>query len=254
MTSRFVYLDTEFDPRNPALSGLLSLALTDNVLPAADYYAVNLDADLDAVADHPFIPDHVLPHLPVKVTRWSDKTIAGITWDKDHPDFQYARSAAQIAEDIQAYFPGETEEQLLANYGKDDLAYLHRLFGNDWNTMAPGIPRVPYDDLESLRRRLGASPLLFQTTGQHHALADARYNRRYHDSLLRFQQSQMSPPPSDGHAALYVDQDGDPWVEYLTSPRSDAVIQLVMARDEAVERQELEDRIGPLRHIGWCPQ
>ncbi|MDX3165938.1 hypothetical protein PV516_19310 [Streptomyces scabiei] len=255
MTPHFVYLDTEFDPRNPALSGLLSLGMTDNASPAADYYAINTDADLDALADHPFIPDHVLPYLPVTVTRGPDGTITGITWDKDHPDFQtYGRPAAQIAEEVEAYFPGETEAQLLANYGKDDLGYLHRLFGNDWNTMAPGIPRVPADDLESLRRRLGAPEPPAHPGDQHHALADARYNRAYHRHLLRFQQSQLSAPPSDRHAALYIDRDGDPWVEYLTLPRSDHVIQLVMASVQTVERSELEEQIGALRHIGWCAQ
>lgn len=61
-------------------------------------------------------------------------------------------------------------------------------------------------------------------------------------------------PPSDDHAALYVDQDGDPWAEYLTSPRSGHVVGLVLARHEAVGRRELEDRIGPLTLVGWHRQ
>jgi hypothetical protein len=183
---RRAYLDTEFDPRNPTLTGLLSLALTNNASPAEDYYAINTDADLGALADHSFIPDHVLPYLPVKVTRFSDKWIEQIVWDTDHPDFQkYARPAAQIAEDVAAYFTGE-EPELFAKFGKDDLAYLHRLFGNDWNTMPPGVPRV-FTDLEVLRRQLGAPEPPVQLADEHHALADARFNRDFHTHLLRFQ-------------------------------------------------------------------
>ncbi|MFG3157136.1 hypothetical protein ACGF7W_34455 [Streptomyces sp. NPDC048219] len=189
----YVYLDTEFDPRNPTLTGLLSIGLTDDTFPAADYYAVNTDADLHALVDHSFIPDHVLPHLPVKVTRWSDGSVANITWDTSHPDYErHGRSAAQIADEVAAYFPGETEPELLADWGKDDIGYLHRLFGNDWNQMPPGVPRI-FTDLEVWRRQLGAPlPVLERDEigDAHHALADARYNRAFHTHLLDFQKEQ----------------------------------------------------------------
>ncbi|MFF9786343.1 hypothetical protein [Streptomyces nigrescens] len=187
---RRVYLDTEFDPRNPALSGLLSIGMTDNARPATEYYAVNLDADLDALADHPFIPDYVLPYLPVKILRREDDSIDRIVWDTDHKDYQqHGRTAAQIAEEVAAYFPGAEEPDLLANWGKDDIGYLHRLFGNDWGAMPPGLPRI-FTDLEVERRKLGAPEPPVQLANEHHALADARFNRDFHAHLERFQELQ----------------------------------------------------------------
>ncbi|MFD6541199.1 3'-5' exonuclease family protein [Streptomyces goshikiensis] len=187
---RSVFLDTEFDPRNPNLTGLLSIGLTDNASPAADYYAINTDADLDALADHTFIVEHVLPFLPVSVGRRSDGSSAGIHWRKDHPDFlAYAKPAAQIAEEVAAYFPGDEQPELWANWGKDDHAYLHRLFGNDWTAMPAGLPRL-FSDLEVRRRQLGAPKPPVQLADEHHALADARFNRDFHAHLLSFEAQQ----------------------------------------------------------------
>ncbi|MER6253666.1 hypothetical protein ABT224_20150 [Streptomyces sp. NPDC001584] len=190
MTTRSVYLDTEFDPRNPTLSGLLSIGLTDNGSPAADYYAINTGADLDALADHTFIVDNVLPFLPVSVGRKSDGSPAGIHWVKDHPQYRaHAKPAAQIAEEVASYFPGDEQPELWANWGKDDLAYLHRLFGNDWGAMPAGLPRL-FFDLEVRRRQLGAPKPPVQLAEEHHALADARFNRDFHNHLLSFEAQQ----------------------------------------------------------------
>lgn len=68
------------------------------------------------------------------------------------------------------------------------------------------------------------------------------------------QHPEAQKPPSDNHAATYLDSDGDLWAEYLTSPRSGHVVPLQIAPVETVERADLEDRIGPLRPIGWHRQ
>ncbi|MFF2571125.1 hypothetical protein [Streptomyces sp. NPDC058084] len=189
MIDRCAYLDTEFDPRNPTLRGFLSIGVTDNRDVPAEYYGINADADLDALTDHPFIPDHVLPYMPVVIERDANDTPRKIYWDEHHPDYARVLPASQIADDIAAYFPGETEPELMANWGKDDLGYLHRLFGNDWGTMPLGVPRI-FTDLEVLRRQLGAPKPPVQLADEHHALADARFNRDFHVHLLRFQEMQ----------------------------------------------------------------
>ncbi|MFD5882591.1 3'-5' exonuclease family protein [Streptomyces yangpuensis] len=187
---RIVYFDTEFDPRNPSINGLLSIGLTDNGSPAASYYAINTDADLNALADHTFIVDHVLPYLPVSVERRPDGSVAAIRWVTDDLQYRaYAKPADQIAEEVAAYFPGDQQPELWANWGKDDLAYLHRLFGNDWGTMPAGVPRL-FRDLEVWRQQLGAPEPPVQLGGEHHALADARYNRDFHRHLISFQKLQ----------------------------------------------------------------
>lgn len=192
MTSapRRVYLDTEFDPRNPMLPGLLSVGVTDNRDVPAEYYGINADADLDALVDHTFICDHVLTYMPVVIERDASGAARKICWDEHHPDYSRVLPASQIADDVAAYFPGENEPELLANWGKDDLGYLHRLFGNDWAAMPPGIPRL-FTDLEVLRRQLGAPKPPVQLADEHHALADARFNRDFHEHLLRFQKAQQ---------------------------------------------------------------
>ncbi|MER5302215.1 hypothetical protein ABT039_22530 [Streptomyces lasiicapitis] len=207
---RRVFLDTEFDPRDPTLTGLLSIGLTDNGSPAADFYAINADANLAALADHPFIVENVAPFLPVTVSRGADGSVTGIDWDKGHPDYTtHVRPAAQIAEEVAAYFPGERAPELLANWGKDDLGYLHRLFGNDWGAMPDGVPRI-FTDLEVLRRQLDAPQPPAQAADEHHALADARFNRDFHTHLLRFQERQMASVNELAEALCGVDRRG-PW-------------------------------------------
>jgi hypothetical protein len=63
----------------------------------------------------------------------------------------------------------------------------------------------------------------------------------------------MADRPSDKHDAVWLDEYGDLWGEYQTSPSSngDAILRLVWESEVCSSKQELEDRGIAFRLLGW---
>ncbi|MGW1976676.1 hypothetical protein [Streptomyces sp. NPDC001889] len=186
MTSRTTFLDCEFDPRDPTPAGLLSLGVTDDA--GRDYYAVHAGANLSGLLDHAFICDHVLPYLPVTVTRDAGGAPTAITWDTGHPHYRYVRSAQEIAHDLEGYFDGPETPKAVAYFGAQDLCRLHAMWDSDWTRMPERVPRY-FTDLKVMADDLGVAKeeLPAHEGDAHHALADARWNRLVHRFLLSLQ-------------------------------------------------------------------
>jgi hypothetical protein len=178
MTTRFVYLDCEFLPADPTTRGLVSIGLTDD--QGVDYYAVNADMDTTAVLAVPWMVNNVWPYLP--------RTMPGVPGHRGLLDYddQAVRPLETIRRDIAAYFArtDAAETRLYAYYGGQDICRLHSLWDNDWQVMPEAIPRW-FTELEALIVEAGRPPLPTQKDGEHHALADARYNRQLHEFVSR---------------------------------------------------------------------
>jgi hypothetical protein len=168
VTIRNVYLDTEFITTDPTTSGLISIGLTDN--HGRDYYAINGDINDPDVRFHPWLSKNVWPYLP-------HTPIGGL--DHFHPD---VKSTAQIRADITRYFGDHLPAHLYAWYGGQDISRLHSLWDNDWAAMPEDIPRW-FHELQSLAWLAGDPQLPQQDGSEHHALADAKYNRQLHEFL-----------------------------------------------------------------------
>jgi hypothetical protein len=166
---RRVYLDTEFIPTDPTVGGLISIGLTDD--QGRDYYAVSSEFPWAEVRVHPWLGKHVWPHLPLNAI--------GLL-DVFHPD---VKSLKRIREDVTRYFGDHAPAHLYCWYGGQDIGRLHSLWGNDWSRMPEDIPQW-FHELESLRWQAGNPQLPEQDGGEHHALADAKHNRRIHEFLL----------------------------------------------------------------------
>ncbi|MEW2393132.1 hypothetical protein AB0933_32705 [Streptomyces venezuelae] len=177
-TTRFVYLDCEFLPADPTTAGLVSIGLTDD--RGVDYYAVNADMDLKALQAVPWMVNNVWPYLPRIVLGGDDDR--GIL-NTDDPAVQHLDA---IRAGITAYFNNThaSETRLYAYYGGQDIGRLHSLWDNDWAAMPEQIPRW-FTELESLIVDAGRPPLPTQEDGEHHALADARYNRQLHEAVVK---------------------------------------------------------------------
>jgi hypothetical protein len=180
MTTRFVYLDCEFLPADPTTQGLVSIGLTDN--QGVDYYAVNADMDVEALLAVPWMVDNVWPYLPRIVFGYDEP---GNVLNTDDPAVQ---SIADIRAGVARYFADTdaTETRLFAWYGGQDICRLHSLWDNDWSVMPDQIPRW-FTELEALIADSSHSDrpeLPAQDGGEHHALADARYNRQLHRAVL----------------------------------------------------------------------
>lgn len=172
MSIRNVYLDTEFIPADPTTNGLISIGLTDN--HGRDYYAVNGDINPAEVQFHPWLGQNVWPYLP--------RNEAGFL-DHFHPDVKSLRT---IRDDITRYFGDHQPAHLYAWYGGQDIGRLHSLWENDWSVMPEDIPQW-FHELQSLAYLAGDPQLPQQDGGEHHALADAKYNRQLHQFLTEAQ-------------------------------------------------------------------
>jgi len=179
MSIRNVYLDTEFLPADPSLSGFVSIGLTDD--DGAEYYAVNRDFDMKAFKKIPFMMDHVWPSLPKP---HGDRRNFG-KWPRLDVTDRAVKTIPQIAQDVADYFADThaTTTHLWAWYGAQDMCRLHSLWDNDWDRMPRQIPQF-FHELETLRWQAGNPPMPEQPSGLHNALADARHNRTMHHFLL----------------------------------------------------------------------
>jgi hypothetical protein len=180
-TTRFVYLDCEFLPADPSTKGLVSIGLTDH--QGVDYYAVNAEMDLAALLAVPWMVDNVWPYLPRVVFGYDDHD--GIL----NLDDSAVQSVKDIRAGIASYFADTdaTETRLFAWYGGQDICRLHSLWDNDWQVMPDQIPRW-FTEIEALiadSSHPDRPTLPVQDEGEHHALADARYNRQLHSAVLK---------------------------------------------------------------------
>lgn len=178
--TRFVYLDCEFLPADPTTRGLVSIGLTDH--EGVDYYAVNADMDTAALLSVPWMVDNVWPYLPRIVFGYDDP---GDVLNTDDPSVQ---SITDIRAGVAQYFADTEadETRLFAWYGGQDICRLHSLWDNDWQVMPDQIPRW-FTELEALivdASHPERPQLPVQDGGEHHALADARYNSKLHEAVI----------------------------------------------------------------------
>ena len=178
--TRFVYLDCEFLPADPTTRGLVSIGLTDD--QGVDYYAVNADMDVPALLAVPWMVENVWPYLPRIVFGYDEP---GRILNHDDPAVQ---SIQDIRAGVARYFADTDAEEtrLFAWYGGQDICRLHSLWDNDWSVMPDQIPRW-FTELEALivdASHPERPELPVQDGGEHHALADARYNSRLHEAVI----------------------------------------------------------------------
>lgn len=171
MTVRNVYLDCEFMPADQTTAGLISIGMTDD--QGIDYYAVNDDMNRAAVLEVPWMVENVWPYLPLNETKQIDRL---------HPD---VRPLHVIRQDVADYFAHTDAENthLYAYYGGQDICRLHSLWDNSWAVMPEAVPRW-FFDIKALAVQAGSPELPAQENSEHHALADAHYNRAMHQYLL----------------------------------------------------------------------
>jgi hypothetical protein len=147
-----------------------------------EFYAVNSQPGvMHLAAQREWLRDNVMPFLPVKLKspETAERLISPPSrqweWDKTHPDFPRVRAHAEIARELLAFLaPEECEPELWAYYGSYDHVAYAQLFGSMVN-LPPGLPQVTHE-LVQRWEDVGRPPTPVQESGQHDALADARWN------------------------------------------------------------------------------
>lgn len=193
---RFFY-DTEFYEDGRTVD-LLSLGMV-NDTDRTERYWINYDFDFAKVPAGHWIEANVYPHLPVRRGghgRW--------TWDLVHPDAVYLRSRPAIAGELRAYITSygvkRDFHELWAWYGAYDHVALCQCFGRMLD-LPESIPMFTCD----LKQLVAGYPLPEQKTGEHHALADARWVRdawRYFEVATRPLQLDVKSTPLPDVLAL----------------------------------------------------
>lgn len=159
-----IHYDCEF-LENGSTIDLISIGMVRE--DGAEYYAVSEDMPFGPISRHPWLMQHVMPSLPVRVGHADP-------WDRGHKDFRHVKPRGQIANEVRRFILGVPNPQLWAWYGAYDHVALCQLWGRMID-LPTGVPMWT-NDLKQEAERLGNPRLPEQPAGEHNALADARHN------------------------------------------------------------------------------
>jgi hypothetical protein len=160
---------------------------------ARTYYAVNADADIDALKRNEWLVRNVLPHLPVESRKSLDAYIANPSNHHPWPSIEYVELSLKatevkpkwvIANEVRDFLlapfadaddGAEVTIELWADYGAYDHVALAQLWG-PMIALPAGVPMYT-NDLQQLRRTVGDLEYRpdVDPDAEHNALADAWY-------------------------------------------------------------------------------
>lgn len=176
-----IYLDTEFYEDGRTID-LISIALVAE--DGREFYAVSRDAELHRVSD--WVRTNVLPHLP---PYGDDAWMTRVEIREAVREFT-APSKDLIVDFRDGPVPASEKAEIWAYYADYDWVVLCQLFG----TMMQLPPHLPKfcRDLKQLAVGKGDPELPAQETGEHNALADARWNMHVHRFLEELDGKRLS--------------------------------------------------------------
>jgi hypothetical protein len=177
MRPRRVFVDTEFLNRGAGHPlDLISIGMVDE--DDNEFYAINVEVPLSALAMDEFIVNNVWPHLPLKP--YVRHGLAGsiLEWDSESPKSEHLMLLHDIRVKVREFLAGDKVE-LWGDYCAFDMVLLSQLFG-PFKDVPPNIPMF-MNDLQQLRRILGETVWqeMLAAIGEepplveHHALVDA---------------------------------------------------------------------------------
>lgn len=153
------YLDTEFLEDGHTID-LISIGVVCE--DGREFYACSLDANRFRIDREPWLCANVLPHLPEKgAAQWMSRD--------------------RIRDRLLAFIGGDSEPDFWAYYAAYDWVALAQLFGRMID-LPKHFPMFCMD-LKQLAVMKGNPTLPKQESGEHNALADARWNRHVHAFL-----------------------------------------------------------------------
>lgn len=165
------YVDTEFLHTSRTID-LISIGVVAE--DGRELYAVSSDMPWSAIMRNDWLVANVVPALPLRAD-WDVPLL-----DRRHPD---VKSRVDIRRQLMTFFLSSPDAvEMWGWYSGFDYVVLSQLFGTmlDWPRSLP----MWINDLRQDTERLGAYQLLpVQQQGEHHALADARWNKEVGEFL-----------------------------------------------------------------------
>ncbi len=161
------FLDTEFYEDGVTID-LISIGVVCD--DGREFYAVNQDAKLHLVS--PWVRNNVLPQLPPYAAAAVGPRAAPSPW----------RPRSAIAEGLRSFvLENGTPIEFWGYYADYDWVVLAQLFGTMMG-LPNHFPKYCLD-LKQLSHMLGGPRHPKQETGEHNALADARWNKELYEFL-----------------------------------------------------------------------
>jgi hypothetical protein len=183
------YYDTEF-VENGRTIDLLSIGIVAD--DGREYYAVVDDpTTISRAVQDEWLCANVVTTLPVTIYRNTPSGGWHWRWNGEHPDIGATRLPSEVAGDVATFLLGADRHktgqlphvELWADYAAYDHVALAQLFGRMID-LPEGIPMFTRDLRQEIARLdVTEEELPKQETGQHNALADARYAKRLGDYL-----------------------------------------------------------------------
>ncbi len=172
---RYFY-DTEFleDGKTIELISIGIVAEDDR-----EYYAVNSSAPWERIKSNTWLMQNVAPWLPSK--QYVDVVELPL-WQVNAED-PVVKPHFVIANEVRDFLLYDQNPELWAWYGSFDHVAYAWLFG-PMNDLPKGLPMYT-NDLKQECDRLGSPTLPKQDSVEHHALADAQWNREVFEFLQR---------------------------------------------------------------------
>jgi hypothetical protein len=189
MREKRIFVETEFLNRGAGHPlHLISLGMVDDA--GNEFYAINAEVPLGALAMDQFIVDHVWPHLPLAPFEWRGLAGSILEWDPTNSQSEHLMELYELREKARAFLGGDWVE-LWGDYCAFDMVLLSQLFGPFKDV--PGNLPMMMNDLQQLRRILSETvwhdmrqavekepPLI-----EHHALVDAWAVKHQYDWLMK---------------------------------------------------------------------
>lgn len=155
---------------------LISLAI---VAPDGEFfYAINQGMPFGPIFRHRYLPEHVMPYLPVREGHFNP-------WDTEHPDYQFVMPLASIAQGARKFITRYSDPCLWADYG----AYNHVVFAQLWGRMQDypvGLPMWTANTQQEIRR-LGSPAVPPMVGGDPTALRKAMHNQTVRKFLREYE-------------------------------------------------------------------
>ena len=170
------WYDTEFVERGPGFPvELVSIGMVRE--DGAEYYAVSAEVTHLAqtyASNHEWLAPNVWAHLPTQPSERADYNVI----DVNHPDVKQRKQiAGEVYEFCTEGLLHDERAELWAYYGAYDHVCLAQLFGRMID-LPRGMPMYTLDLMQFiLQHGMVNADLPKQPGDEHHALADARWNR-----------------------------------------------------------------------------
>lgn len=165
------FLDTEFLEDGRTIE-LISIGIVAD--DGREYYAVNEEAPWNRIASEPWLRDNVLPTLPLDCIEYVPSKFR-IDIRQSHE----WRLREEIASEVIAFV--DESPEFWGYYADYDWVVFCWLFGRMID-LPKGFPMY-CRDIKQLCDQLGNPDLPKQSSNEHHALADARWNKRAFEFL-----------------------------------------------------------------------